>query len=146
VVTRAIASGSESSLSEQDFAAAEKAGAFLLSWQAHGLAYGIPIDLQEKRDRGITVIANVSRQVVEPARRRLSPVSIIVVTAPAVLLAKRLTGRSRENGDQIAERLRRGEDPLPDGPDVHWVDNDQTLVKGIRKFVAALRRISAADD
>src|SRR5690606_17796598 len=49
VVTRTADGGSEDhdSLSAEAFAAAERGGQFALSWEAHGLNYGLPITLEE---------------------------------------------------------------------------------------------------
>jgi phosphonate metabolism protein PhnN/1,5-bisphosphokinase (PRPP-forming) len=141
-VTRPQALGAEDhdSMTADEFDAAEKAGAFLLSWRAHGLAYGIPASLQDKRTAGCTVIANVSRSVVDDARRRLSPVRIIVVTASPGVLARRLAKRGREGAQDVANRLCRAAAPLPEGRDVQTVVNDTALDAGTDAFVAALLR------
>jgi phosphonate metabolism protein PhnN/1,5-bisphosphokinase (PRPP-forming) len=141
VVTRPAQPGAEDhdSLTPEEFAAAARDGAFLLSWRAHGLDYGIPASLQELRRDGIAVVANVSRAVVEDARRRLGPVRVVVVTAPPEVLAKRLAGRGRESADDILARLRRAQDAFPTGPDVAIIVNDASAEEGIRAFLAVIR-------
>jgi phosphonate metabolism protein PhnN/1,5-bisphosphokinase (PRPP-forming) len=140
-VTRAASSDEDhDSLSLAEFEAAERAGAFLLSWRAHGLAYGIPASVQALRSDGIAVVANVSRTVVDDARRRLAPVRIIVVTAPEPFLAERLRRRGREGGDAAAARLAAAAVTLPTGPDVVTVINDRSLEEGQAAFLAALRQ------
>jgi len=143
-VTRAATADEDhDTLSPADFEAAARDGAFLLSWRAHGLAYGIPIAAQGHRRAGIAAVANASRAVIEEARLRWPPVRIVVVTAPPALLAERLRLRGREAADAAAERLAQPAVALPAGPDVVTVTNDRSLAEGRAAFVAALRRIVA---
>lgn len=148
VVTRDAQAGAEDHdvLSPEDFAEAERTGAFLLSWRAHGLGYGIPAGVQAQRRAGVAVVANVSRTVVADARRRQAPVRVVVVTAPPELLAARLAGRGRESAADILARLRRAEEFLPAGPDVLTVVNDASPEDGIRAFVAAIDRIKSGPE
>ncbi len=144
VITRSEASGEDHDiLTETEFTAAERNGAFLLSWRAHGLYYGIPIAAQERRGTGTTIIANVSRSVIDEARLRLPPVHIIAVTAPAALLAERLRRRGREDAESAAERLATASIALPVGPDVTRLINDGSLAEGQTAFISALRRVRA---
>ena len=148
VVTRQAQPGAEDHdvLSPDDFFTAERAGAFLLSWHAHGLSYGIPTDLQKLRTGGVTVIANVSRLVIDEARRRLAPVRVVLVTAPPERLAERLAARGRESAGEILGRLKRARDDVPSGPDTVTVLNDRSADEGILAFVAAIRANRDADD
>lgn len=146
VVTRPALPGAEDhdSLSPEAFERAEAAGGFLLSWRAHGLAYGVPADLDGHRRHGTAVVVNVSRAMVEEARARLRPVGVVVVTAPSAVLAARLAGRGRECAEDIAQRLRRAAAPMPAGNDVRTVVNDTGLDAGITAFVSALRDLAGA--
>ena len=83
------------------------------------------------------VIANVSRSVLAEAASR-HPTRVLLVTAPAEVLAHRLAARGREDAADIARRLSR-EAPLPDGLDVVTVMNDTTPADGVAQFLAALR-------
>jgi phosphonate metabolism protein PhnN/1,5-bisphosphokinase (PRPP-forming) len=144
VITRSAANGEDHDvLDETAFATAERNGAFLLTWRAHGLCYGIPAAAQNHRSDGVTVVANASRAIVDDARRRLAPVHVIAVTAPAEMLAERLYRRGRESGAEWAERLATVSIALPDGPDVTRILNDRSLAEGQALFIAALRRIRA---
>ena len=138
-VTRPAGPGEDHEpVTETDFAAREAAGAFLLSWRAHGLAYGIPASAGQALADGRHVMINVSRAVVPDARARLTPVRILAVTASPEALARRLAGRGRESETEIAARLRRTPPPLPDGPDVHIIDNGGDLPAAVDAFLAAL--------
>jgi len=140
VITRpADAGGEDHEATEQAaFAACRIAGGFALHWHAHGLDYGIPSDISADIAAGRTVVANVSRTVINDARARF-PTRVIVITAPRDILAQRLAARGRETAADIAERLSRAA-PEPSGPDVETVLNDATLETGIARFVAALSR------
>jgi ribose 1,5-bisphosphokinase len=108
VVTRtASAAEAHDSMSTDAFDRAARAGAFALTWDAHDLRYGIPAGIDADIRAGRTVVCNVSRAIIDAARRRYAVVVVALVTAPPELLAARLKARGRE-GD-IAQRLARGD-------------------------------------
>jgi ribose 1,5-bisphosphokinase len=110
VVTRsASASEAHDTLSEDAFERAARAGAFALTWDAHGLRYGIPIGIDADIRAARTVVCNVSRTIIAPARRRYAAVVVALVTAPPEVLAARLKARSRGSDGDIAQRLARGD-------------------------------------
>lgn len=110
------------------------ARAFALSWSAHGLRYGIPM---EAAGATPVVVVNVSRGVIAEAASRF-PVRVIQVTAPPEILAARLAARGRESAGDVANRLTRVA-TIPDGVTVTTVSNDASLEVGIERFVAAIR-------
>ena len=77
---------------------------FALSWSAHGLCYGISMDIEADLAVGKTVIANVSRTIIPQARETYNCL-VIEITAPIAILAQRLAQRGRETEDDIAKRL-----------------------------------------
>jgi ribose 1,5-bisphosphokinase len=108
VVTRAAsAAEAHDTMREEEFERAAHADAFALSWDAHGLRYGIPIGIDADIRAARTVVCNVSRTIIAPARRRYADVFVALVTAPAEVLAARLRARGRD-GD-IAQRLARAD-------------------------------------
>jgi ribose 1,5-bisphosphokinase len=108
VVTRtASAAEAHDIMSTDAFDRAARAGAFALTWDAHDLRYGIPAGIDADIRAGRTVVCNVSRAIIDAARRRYAVVVVALVTAPPELLAARLKARGRE-GD-IAQRLARGD-------------------------------------
>jgi len=111
---------------------------FALQWGAHGLRYGIPADIAADIARGTTVIANVSRGVIETAATSY-PTRVIEVTAPPDILATRLAARGRESAADVAARLARSVG-LPASVPVETVMNDSTLADGVARFLAALTR------
>src|SRR5262249_48736114 len=96
IITReSTAAEDHDTLPLDQFRRAAAAGDFALWWEAHGHCYGIPgaIDADIRARR--TVVANVSRTIIEPARRRYESVVAVHVTAPAHVLATRLAARDR---------------------------------------------------
>jgi phosphonate metabolism protein PhnN/1,5-bisphosphokinase (PRPP-forming) len=135
-VTRPAGPGEDHQpISAETFEAQERDGAFALSWRAHGLAYGIGIEIASALDAGIHVIVNVSRTQIAAARAEYSPVRVIEITAPAHLRAERLKTRGREQEAAIDQRLVR---EVPFAPDATIV-NDGPLETAIDALVAALQ-------
>jgi ribose 1,5-bisphosphokinase len=136
VITRPADAGGEDheAVSEAEFARRR----FALSWGAHGLRYGIPLDVVDDLARGVVVVANVSRGVIADAAAAY-PVRVIVVTAPAEILARRLAARGRETAEDVARRLAR-DVAIPDGVWVDTVVNDATPGAAADRFVTELHR------
>jgi ribose 1,5-bisphosphokinase len=110
IVTRtASAAEDHDSMDAAAFDRAARAGAFALTWEAHDLRYGIPVVIDDHVRAGRTVVCNVSRTIVETARRRYAEVVVALVTAPPEVLAARLAARARDSDGDIAQRLARGD-------------------------------------
>jgi phosphonate metabolism protein PhnN/1,5-bisphosphokinase (PRPP-forming) len=115
---------------------------FALRWNAHGIDYGIPDDIEADLAARRVVVASVSRTVVAEAASRYD-VRVIEVTAPPAVLAERLASRGREEPADIARRLSRSV-ALPAGIQIETVINDATVEEGVARFLTALSR--AAED
>ncbi|MDF1749998.1 MAG: phosphonate metabolism protein/1,5-bisphosphokinase (PRPP-forming) PhnN [Alphaproteobacteria bacterium] len=139
-ITRPQDAGGEAHepLSESDFRARAAAGGFALHWQAHGLSYGIPMDIQNTIAQGTSVLANLSRSVIEDIRRRYPNPLILVVTASPEILAKRLSARGRETMEDVEARLRRTSATFPIGDDVITIQNNGMLAEAQAAFIAAI--------
>jgi ribose 1,5-bisphosphokinase len=110
VVTRtATAAETHDTMNADEFECAVRAGAFALTWDAHGLRYGIPIGVDADIRAGRTVVCNVSRTIVAAARTRYADVLVALITAPPDVLAARLAARSRGSDGDLARRLARAE-------------------------------------
>lgn len=144
IITRASDPGSEDhlTLSEAQFAAQREAGAFFLSWGAHGLHYALPGHIADALAAGRTVIANVSRAVVEEARCKHPATTVVVVTAPPEVLAERLAARGREEAADVKARLARAAEQ-PSGPGVVTVMNDGPLEVAVARFLEVLKTPAA---
>jgi ribose 1,5-bisphosphokinase len=108
IITRpSSAAEDHDTLSEQAFDQAAKEGAFAIWWAAHGLRYGIPRAIDAALQAGRTVVCNVSRTVVPQVRERYVHVAVVLVTAPADVLAARLARRGRSSDGDVAQRIGR---------------------------------------
>jgi thymidine phosphorylase len=123
----------------EEFAALDTAQRFLITWQAHGLHYGLPVELKDALARGQHVIANGSRAVIGELAGRVARFVVIEVSALASALAARIAERGRETEAEIAARLARSVAPTPAGVVVSRVVNDSSIEVGVARFIAALR-------
>lgn len=142
-ITRPAESGGEDHepLDAAAFAARQATGGFALSWEAHGLRYGIPHSIDDALAEGRVVIANLSRAALAEAAARYK-LRVLLITAPPETLATRLAARGRETPADIAGRLTRDQ-ALPPGLDVVTVCNDAGIAAGVAQVLAALSRAAA---
>lgn len=144
IITRPRDAGEPScALSEAAFAALRRAGRLALVWRAHGLHYGLRAGIEPRLRSGQSVLANVSRGVIAAACARYAPCRVVLVTAPAPVLAARLAARGREDARGIADRLTRADYPLPEAPGTVTIDNAGCLEAATARFIAALPSIRA---
>ncbi|MBB3612873.1 phosphonate metabolism protein/1,5-bisphosphokinase (PRPP-forming) PhnN [Rhizobium sp. BK602] len=143
VITRAGDPGNEDhkSVSDADFDAMERAGAFAVSWEAHGLKYGIPADVMDELARGNLVIANGSRSVLHRFQAVFPRLKIINITARRDVLAERLTARGRESREDVMKRLERSSLTVEGSYDVADIDNSGTLEDAERAIIAVLEAL-----
>jgi alpha-D-ribose 1-methylphosphonate 5-triphosphate synthase subunit PhnL len=145
-ITRAPDLGGEDydALSPEAFAKAEANGAYCLSWGAHGLFYGIPVQLHEDLRAGTDCLVNLSRNALPQAARLFPRMVVLHVTASPEVLARRLAQRGRESGGDIARRLAQADKPLPEGLNVIEIRNDGALGPSVQAALGALRTPQAA--
>jgi ribose 1,5-bisphosphokinase len=101
-------------VSLEAFRQARGKGEFAVHWEAHGHCYALPGAIDDDIRSGRTVVANVSRTVVDPMRRAYADVVVVSITAPPDVLVERLAARARGSDGQIANRLNRAVDAAPD--------------------------------
>lgn len=142
-ITRPADAGGEAhrALDEAEFDAEEAAGRFALSWRAHGLAYGIAIEIDAELAAGRHVVVNMSRAAVTQATRRYGAVCVLHVTAPAELLRTRLAARRREDSSAQAARIART--AAIEAATVIEIVNDGSVAQGGQRLVDALRATAA---
>jgi ribose 1,5-bisphosphokinase len=140
VVTRAadIAAEDHDTMSSEDFAVAERAGAFALSWPAHGLSYGLPASVDAAIASGKVAVANVSRAVLPLLRRRYRNVVPVLIVAAPEILAARIAARGRESGEAVLVRLKRDPGVQLDDADVMRIDNGGELDVAVSSLVAQI--------
>src|SRR3546814_16718933 len=88
-------------------------GGFVLSWEAHGLSYGIRSGITEVLGSGRHVVCNVSRSVIDVARRRFRTV-VIAIDADPTIRAGRLRHRGRETQQAVNAAMHGQAEVLPD--------------------------------
>ena len=119
VVTReASAFEDNEQMSPESFRQARMRGDFAVHWEAHGHSYGLPRAIDDDIGAGRTVVANVSRAVIDGIRRAYAAVTVVSVTAPPEVLAKRLAARARDSDGRLADRLGRAAPGAEAAPDV----------------------------
>jgi len=139
VVTREASSFEDNEqLSLNAFRHARSRGDFAVDWEAHGHCYAlsraIDVDIRARR----TVVANVSRTVVEALRRAYADVVVILITAPAEILAERLAARARSSDGRLADRLGRAVDDAATAPDV-TITNVGSVERHARELVRIIK-------
>lgn len=138
VVTRpAGAAEDHDSMEDDAFDRAVARGDFSIWWSAHGLKYGIPISIESDIYAGRSVVCNVSRAVVAEVRHRFAQVVVVLITAPAEVLAARLAQRLRATDGPVAARLSRTVSTQDFHPDI-VIDNCGSIEEGGRRLLDAI--------
>lgn len=139
-ITRPADAGGEDHIAvdEPTFEARERAGAYALSWRAHGLAYGVPATIADDLAAGRRVVVNVSRAVIAEARERFPGLTVAAISASPEALAARLAARGRETAEEIAGRIARAGAVAVEGEDVVRVVNDGEVSEGVAALVSAI--------
>ncbi|MBF7053500.1 ribose 1,5-bisphosphokinase [Halomonas sp. KAO] len=115
-------------LSPEEFMARQRAGLFAMSWEAHGLHYGLGIELEAWLARDRVVLVNGSRRALPLASERFgAQLAPVVMTASDEVLGARLRRRGREDEAQIEARLARHRELRDALPEVSRLDNGGSL-------------------
>lgn len=126
-------------VSSGDFGQLEKAGAFAVSWEAHGLKYGVPATVLDDLDARRIVVVNGSRSALDRFQAVFPRLVVVNVTASREVLASRLAARGRESLEEIEARLSRAVDPLPASFNTVTIDNSGSLDTAVRTLVTLLQ-------
>jgi ribose 1,5-bisphosphokinase len=142
-ITRpAHAAEKHASLSEDEFFAAAREGRFALTWEAHGLHYGVPASIDAMIASGQTIVLNASRSIGAAAQERYPRVCLVLIECPLDVRAARLAQRGREDGAAVEARLtRRVAEFNPIDVDVR-IDNSGALKDGVRALVEVLKSLA----
>lgn len=140
VITRAEDAGGEDheAVSPAEFKERNFAGAFAVSWHAHGLDYGIPAEALGRLGNGEILIANGSRAALSRFRKVFGRLTVVNITATPEVLASRLAARGREGREEILSRLQRRVPDIVDGLDVVTIDNSGPLEEAGARFAKLL--------
>ena len=143
-ITRPADAGSENhiALSEAEFRARCCQGCFALTWEAHGLSYGIGREIDLWLAADINVAINGSREYFPTARSRYPDIVGVLVEASPEVLAARLAERGRESAAACAARLQRAvETAAADG--VIRLSNDGPLELAGERLVNLMRQAAS---
>ncbi|GAA4162140.1 phosphonate metabolism protein/1,5-bisphosphokinase (PRPP-forming) PhnN [Shinella granuli] len=148
VITRPPDAGGEAheAVDAAGFQARAAAGAFAVSWDAHGLSYGIPRETLDRLSEGMTLVANGSRSALPAFAAAYERLKVVLITARADILAARLAARGRESTEAIARRLDRAVPEIVVAADTVVIDNSGALEEAGDALVRLLASALARDD
>jgi ribose 1,5-bisphosphokinase len=126
------------------FRQSRRKGEYAVDWEAHGHCYALHRAIDDDIRAGRTVVANVSRPVVDAMRRAYTSVVVVSITAPPEILAQRLAARARGSDGEIEHRLPRAVDEIAAEPDV-TIFNVGSVEDRAREFVQVIRDIDASE-
>ena len=142
VVTREASSSEDNEqLGLEAFRLARAQGEFAVHWEAHGHCYALRRAIDHELRQGRTVVANISRTVVEAMRRVYAELVVVSITAPPEILAGRLAARARGSDGRTADRLNRIVDEAA-APDL-IIMNVGNAEDHARELLCAIREAAA---
>jgi len=150
VITRSAEASGEQALgvTREAFAHMACQGRFALDWEANGLRYGIPVEIDQALAKGRWVLMNGSRGHLQSALGRYPTLFPVLVTVSGSVLRQRLVVRGRETEAEIDDRLSRN--AVLGNTDSIWqgtaaalyeVDNSTTLGEAVEAFIALIDRL-----
>jgi ribose 1,5-bisphosphokinase len=139
VTRESSAAEDHSTMSEAEFSATIQRGGFLMHWQAHGLHYGLPIELADCLAQGCHVVANISRGSIIDAETACRNVVVIHVTARPEVRAMRIAQRGRESEEAILARMNREAAITTSRSRIIEIINEGSFDEGAAKLIATLR-------
>lgn len=145
-ITRPVLSEGENhiALSDGEFDMRLKSGLLAMHWQAHGLRYGIGIEINHWLALGITVIVNGSREYFPQLQQRYPEVYPVCVQVEPETLRQRLTCRGREDAAHITERIVRNDAFQFRMEAGAQIDNNGPLEKSGEHFLGLIQTLSKA--
>jgi ribose 1,5-bisphosphokinase len=145
IVTRVTdATEDAQGISLEAFEATVRSGGFALHWQANGLHYGVPREIDSWLVSGNLVVVNGSRAHLAHLLDAYPRARIVWIRVASELVAARLAQRGRETAQQIEARLARSErldnmDGVP-AEQLFVIDNSADLAAAGRALLGFLRR------
>lgn len=118
------------------FARRAASGEFAVTWQAHGLSYGLPMAALSHVEAGGIAVANASRKALDVVFERFPRVQVVEIVAAPQVIADRLAARGRESDGQIAARLERSVPAYRGAEQAVMIDNSGPLERAGKALVA----------
>jgi ribose 1,5-bisphosphokinase len=140
-ITRPADAGGENhvALSHAEFAQRELLDLFALSWESHGLCYGLGREVELWLNLGANVVMNGSRGFLPEAARRFPGLCVVLIEVSPAVLRGRLVARGRESAVEIEARLARAGEFAVEHPCLVRIRNDGALAEAGDRLVAVLR-------
>jgi len=137
VITREadIAAEDHDTMDAAGFEQARAAGRFLVTWEAHGLQYGIPAGVHDHVLSGGVAVANCSRNALAELRDKLPAMVVVNVTARPEVIERRLTMRGRETASEIEKRFARRIEDFAGRDGAVEIDNSGRIEDACAVFV-----------
>ncbi|MDQ8726520.1 phosphonate metabolism protein/1,5-bisphosphokinase (PRPP-forming) PhnN [Bradyrhizobium sp. LHD-71] len=134
IITRAASAfENNEAISRADFDGAVTAGHYALWWRAHDQGYGIGRAIEQDIAANRTVVVNTSRTIIGEARQRYLRLAVVLITAPADVLAERLAARRRASDGDLGGRLQRASIAAEIKPDL-VISNVGAVEDGARRL------------
>jgi len=156
IVTRVITRSAEAkgenaiAVSAEEFDRRRRDGDFAMSWEANGLAYGIPKEIDAWLAAGSHVLVNGSREYLHEARKRYPDLLAVLLQVEPEVLRARLLERGRETPDDIEARLMRNSRFASNagkaGDGVICLDNSGPLQDSVTRLVQLIGSSAHAFD
>lgn len=142
-ITRPADAGGEAhqAIDADSFRRLEAKGGFAVSWDAHGLSYGIPGETHARLASGVTLVANGSRSALPAFADAYPRLKVVLITARPDVLAARLAARGRESAEAVARRLKRGAPDIVVAADTVVIDNSGPLEAAGEAFVSFIASV-----
>jgi ribose 1,5-bisphosphokinase len=140
-ITRPAEAGGENhvSISPGEFRQLQALGLLALSWESHGLCYGVGREVELWLAAGAHVVLNGSRAFLPAATQRFPELTVVLIEVSAAVLGARLAARGRESPDAIAARLARAAEFTVLHPRLITIRNDGPLPEAGDQLLALLR-------
>jgi ribose 1,5-bisphosphokinase len=139
VTREASAAEDHTSFSEAEFTKALADGAFSFWWEAHGLKYGVPVSIEADLAAGLTVVCNVSRNIVADLRLRYPQCCVVLITAPEEVRRARLSARERASDGDPVKRATRAAPGMEELRPALVIDNTGTVEDATTALLEFLR-------
>ena len=130
-ITRPADAGGENhvALTRPEFQLRLSRGLFVLSWESHGLAYGVGREIDIWMEAGLSVVVNGSRGALPAALKAYPELLPVLIDVPEQILRERLGARGREDSGEIEARLERARLSVLETPGLVRFDNSGPLAE-----------------
>jgi ribose 1,5-bisphosphokinase len=143
ITRQASASEDNEMVTPAEFGRAVADGRYALWWRAHEQGYGIARAIDDEIGAGRTVVINASRTIIDEARRTYQNAAVVLITAPAGVLAERLTARGRGSDGDLGGRLERASLATEGEVDL-TISNVGAIEDGAKQLAEFIARLAAS--